>query len=71
METLQFSVVDQPHIDIWTMVREHWKNDLGISIEVENLERNLYDERLTAHDFDGQVWLLDRAAHLSCSNLYS
>jgi len=61
---LQFTVqvVEQPHIDIWTMIREYWKNDLGIEIEVENLERSLYYERLDAHDFDGQVWMMDRSA---------
>ncbi|POZ89983.1 ABC transporter substrate-binding protein [Petrotoga halophila] len=63
-KSLQFTVqvVGQPHVDVWTMVREYWKNDLGIEIEVENLEQSLYYERLDAHDFDGQVWMMDRAA---------
>jgi peptide/nickel transport system substrate-binding protein len=60
---LQFTVqvVGQPHIDIWTMVREYWKKDLGIEIEVENVERSLFDERKASYNFDGQVWMMDRA----------
>ena len=61
---LQFSVqvAGQPHTDIWTIIREYWKNDLGIQIEVDTINRDLYDSRMTAHDFEGQVWQMDRAA---------
>ncbi|WP_461768105.1 ABC transporter substrate-binding protein [Pseudothermotoga sp.] len=54
-------VVGQPHVDIWTTVKEHWKK-IGVWVEIENLERSLYESRLSAHYFDAQVWLLDRAA---------
>ena len=69
---LQFSVqlVGQPHVDIWTIVREYWKKDLGIEIAIDNIERSLYDERLTAHDFDAQVWMLDRAAQPLAAPFY-
>jgi len=54
-------VTGQVHVDVWTMVKEYWKR-IGVQIEIENLERSLYYERLDAHDFDAQVWLMDRAA---------
>ena len=61
---LQFSVqvAGQPHTDIWTIIREYWKNDLGIQIEVDTINRDLYDTRMSAHDFEAQVWQMDRAA---------
>ena len=61
---LQFSVqvAGQPHTDIWTIIREYWKNDLGIQIEVDTINRDLFDSRKDAHEFDGQVWQMDRAA---------
>jgi len=54
-------VTGQQHVDIWTMVKEQWKK-VGVLVEIENLERSLYESRLGAGDFDAQVWLLDRAA---------
>ncbi len=38
------------------------ENDLGIQIEVDTINRDLFDSRKDAHEFDGQVWQMDRAA---------
>ncbi|KUK32837.1 MAG: Extracellular solute-binding protein family 5, partial [Thermotoga sp. 47_83] len=54
-------VTGQTHVDVWTMVKEYWKQ-IGVRVEIENLERSLYDSRLSAHDFDAQAWVMDRAS---------
>ncbi|MEJ5229110.1 MAG: ABC transporter substrate-binding protein [Pseudothermotoga sp.] len=60
---LQFTiqVTGQVHVDIWTMVKEQWKQ-IGVRVEIENLERSLYESRLSAGNFDAQAWPMDRAA---------
>ncbi|PLV57421.1 ABC transporter substrate-binding protein [Thermotoga sp. SG1] len=54
-------VTGQTHVDVWTMVKEYWKQ-IGVWVEIENLERSLYDSRLSAHEFDAQAWVMDRAS---------
>ncbi len=60
---LQFTiqVTGQVHVDTWTMVKEQWKQ-IGIKVEVENLERSLYESKMGSGDYDAQAWVMDRSA---------
>ncbi|AEH50257.1 ABC transporter substrate-binding protein [Pseudothermotoga thermarum] len=59
---LQFTiqVTRQVDVDVWTMVKEHWKK-IGIKVEVQSLERSLYESKIGSGDYDAQVWSMDRA----------
>ncbi|MEM4524531.1 MAG: ABC transporter substrate-binding protein, partial [Archaeoglobaceae archaeon] len=57
---LQFTVmvISQPHIDIWTMVKNYWAK-IGVKIEVESVERSLFEQRCASNEWDAHVWAMD------------
>ncbi|ADA66781.1 extracellular solute-binding protein family 5 [Thermotoga petrophila RKU-10] len=55
------TVTGQFHVDVWTMVKEYWRQ-IGVWVEIENVERSLFYVRADAGDFDAMVWNMDRAA---------
>lgn len=59
---LRFSIVDidARKTETLELLEQHWE-EVGVDLEIDVLERTLWEERSMAGDYDAQIWHGDRA----------